>query len=115
MDSTQKAAIAAIEKQQSEIKKDSPAWAVGEQLKDICAAEPASAALILRDLEVPEMSIAKSEEKIKAAADAKKHGNFSFVSYSEADAILRKFYGLPERVARGASKSDDTVDLADFL
>lgn len=89
-------AIAAIEKQQTEVKERSPQWMVGEQLKDICRREPQNAELILQDLSVKEMSITAAEKKIKAFADKNKTGNFACVTPMEADRILREFYGLGE-------------------
>lgn len=88
--------IAAISKQQEKVKARSAPWMVGEQLKDICRREPASAELICKDLEVEEMSITAAEKKIKAFADANKTGNFACVTPMEAERILREFYGLPE-------------------
>ena len=92
-------AIAAIEKQQAEVKARSPQWMVGEQLKDICRREPQNAELILQDLSVKEMSITEAEKKIKAFADKNKTGNFACVTPMEADRILREFYGLGEGFA----------------
>ena len=88
-------AIAAIEAQQKEVKERRPQWMVGEQLKDICRREPASAELIAQDLTVKEMSITEAEKKIKAFADKHKTGNFACVTPMEAEKILREFYGLP--------------------
>ena len=82
-------AIAAIEEQQARVKARSPQWMVGEQLKDICRREPKSAELIAQDLTVKEMSI------------------------TEAEKILREFYGLPEPFAdsgaddRGEENQED--------
>ena len=94
--STQQDAIRAIEAQQAKVQPRSPQWMVGEQLKDICRCEPKSAELICQDLQVESMSITAAEKKIKAFADKHKTGSFSCVTPAEADAILRKFYGLPE-------------------
>ena len=43
-------AIELIEQQQQKLEKNSAAWVVGEQLKDICRSEPASDALLENDL-----------------------------------------------------------------
>ena len=43
-------AVEAIEKQQATVKPRSAQWMVGEQLKDICRREPASAELVAQDL-----------------------------------------------------------------
>ena len=90
-------ALRAIEAQQKEVKEFSAPWMVGEQLKDICRAEPAAAELILQDLSVKEMSITEAEKKIKAWDDEHRTGNFACVTPMQAEKILREFYGLPER------------------
>ena len=119
-------AIQAIEAQQAKVKPRSPQWMVGEQLKDICRREPRSAELIAQDLRLESMSITEAEKKIKAYADSHKTGNFSCVTPSEADCILREFYGLPEPGAAPAAESVPApppppaqkrriVDLSDFL
>ena len=96
-------AIAAIEEQQAKVKARSAQWMVGEQLKDICRREQASAELIEQDLQVKEMSITEAEKKIKAFADAHKTGNFACVTPVEAEKILREFYGLPEPFEDGGA------------
>ena len=114
-------ALRLIEEQQKAVKEGSAPWMVGEQLKDICRREPASAELIGQDLTVKEMSITEAEKKIKAFADKHKTGNFACVTPVQAEKILREFYGLPEAGAaesapvkpeRAAGK---VLDLADFL
>ena len=122
------AAIAAITAQQAKVKDRSPQWMVGEQLKDICRAEPASAELILQDLEKEAMSITEAEKKIKAFADGHKTGNCSCGTPAESDRILREFYGLAPRASsvtadavppspegKALSGAGDLIDLADFF
>lgn len=72
-----------------------PVWMVGEQLKDMLRAEPQLAEIVSQDLDVKEMSLAACENKIKEYADKHKMGNFSCVIPSEAERIIRDFYGLP--------------------
>lgn len=76
-------------------------WLVGEHLKELCRASSHDAEIILQDLEIPEMSLAKAEEKIEALAKQRevRHGNkgTGFVAPQEAENILRKFYGLTAR------------------
>lgn len=98
-------AIRAIETQQARVKECSPQWMVGEQLKDICRHEQASAELICQDLQAESMSITEAEKKIKAYADTHKTGNFACVTPTQADRILREFYGLP---AVGGEQGADT-------
>ncbi len=87
---------------------------VGEQLKDICRSEPHSAELVAQDLDVPEMSLANCEKKIKAYADKHRKGNFACVVPSVAERIIREFYGLtiepePQLAA------DTVINLLDLL
>ena len=99
---------------------------VGRQLLDIARHEPASAELLVKDMEVSGKGIAEAEKKIKEAADKNRKGNCGFVGWEETDAILRKFYGLPARPEEGegeaapteetASPADSgTIDLSDFF
>lgn len=87
-------------------KENTPAWMVGEQLKDICRSDPHCAELILQDLDNPDMSIEKAECQLKAWADKQKRtGNCVCVPPNVAENILRKFYGLPEASSREAAPS----------
>lgn len=108
-------AIALLELQQSKVKERSAPWMVAEQLKDICRLEPESAELIAQDLENPEMGIVQAEKKIKAFADAHKTGSFSCVTPSEAEGILREFYGLGSGTGPTGGGSPKILNLADFL
>ncbi|MDR1328534.1 MAG: hypothetical protein LBK23_02915 [Oscillospiraceae bacterium] len=124
MTAAQMRANSAIEAQQREHGEYSTPWMVGEQLKDICAREPAAAELIAQDLENPEMSLEKAERKIKAWADKHKKSGAGGVGVPPviAEGILREFYGLAARDAgtagdRGRSPLQGNVDLdlTDFL
>ena len=115
-------AIKKIEAQQAKLGK-SPAYWVGEQLKDMLRAEPWNADLVARDLDVPEMAITAVEKKIKAAADKNKKGNVGFVSPMEADKIIREFYGFrsaaegrsPAPAAEPKKKKREAIRLEDFM
>ena len=116
MTSGQERALALLKAQQEKVQARGPQWMVAEQLMDICRREPGSAELIAQDLDNPEMGIVQAEKKIKAFADAHKSGNFACVTPSEAEDILRKFYGLPDpRQGRPSAGGAVSVDLADFL
>ena len=65
-----------IEEQQRG-KEDTAAWMVGEQLKDICANDPASAEIINLDMDIAEMGIEAAAGKIKEWADERKGGKNS--------------------------------------
>lgn len=108
---------------------NTPAWMVGEQLKDICAADPHCAELVAQDLENKDMSLEKAASKIKAHADElhkKQKGSCVCVPPNVAEKILREFYGLPEASAPKLSivkpepepvavTENDGLDLFDFL
>lgn len=96
-------------------KERTPVWMVGEQLKDMLRAEPHLAELVAQDLDVPELSLAQCEKKIKAFADAHKKGGFSCVIPSEAERIIREFYGLPDRQEAVVPAEDNLIRLEDFF
>lgn len=109
-------AIAAIEGQQP--KERSAVWMVGEQLKDMVRGNEAAAALLLTDLtQNKEMTLAAAEKKIAERAKKNKVGNCGCVTPTEAEDILREFFGLPERGTTAAPQTErrKVVDLADFL
>ena len=106
----------------------SPAWMVGEQLKDICRAEPHCAELVEKDLEAKGMGLADCEKKIKELADEKhKKGKSGCVCISpaEAEKVIREFYGLPESLpqsasltapsSEGAFEGGKIIDIFDYL
>lgn len=99
-------------------KERTPVWMVGQQLKDMLRAEPYLAEIVGQDLDVKEMSIANCEKKIKAHADAHKSGSFSCVIPSEAERIIREFYGLPPRVEQAEAAEpmgDNLLNFEDFF
>ncbi len=100
---------------------DTDAFAVGEQLKELCE-DPTCAELVAKDLEIKDMGLKDCAAKIKAYADAhrKKGANFSYVSPKTAEGIIREFYGLPTPGARPAEQpkpatKEDFLNLEDFL
>lgn len=105
-------AIVAITKQQP--KERTAVWVVGEQLKDILRDNPGFAELVLQDLENEAMSIAACEKKIKEFADKHKTGNFACVIPTEAERIIREFYGLHAEAAAPKATAD-VVDLTAFF
>lgn len=114
--------IKRIEEQQKG-KEGTPVFAVGEQLKDICRKSVKAAEIVLHDLDIPEMSIEKALEKIKAYADKHHGSNKCFcVDPVTADGIIRKFYGLEdiqedtkEADKNGGNTKSKFIDLKDFL
>ena len=115
----QEKAVSAIEAQQEKEQGRTAAWMVGEQLKDICRREPASAELIAQDMANEDMSIQAAEKKIKAYADKHRTRNFACVTPMEADSILREFYGLPKQgeapEAEAPQPESDCISLEDFF
>ena len=120
-------AIAKIEEQQKALE-NSPAYWVGEQLKDMLQAEPWNADLVVHDLEIPEMAITEVEKKIAEEAKKNRKGNTGFCSPLQAEKIIREFYGfrpkpndVPEQTAQPAQspaeqpKKRKTISLEDFL
>ncbi len=104
-------------------KENTPAWMVGEQLKDICRDDARCAELVAEDLSNPEMAIDKCEKQINAYADKNKgKGSNSFcVIPTVAEDIIRKFYGLPARVVTpdqtpaSATEEPPVLNMADFF
>lgn len=96
-------------------KERTPVWMVGEQLKDILRAEPSLAELVAQDLDVAEMSLAECEKKIRAFADQHKTGSFSCVIPSEAERVIREFYGLPARGETPKPVENRLMSLEDFF
>lgn len=97
------------------------AFAVGEQLKDICR-DSTCAELVAKDLENKGMGLKDCAAKIKAYAYAhrKEGADFSFVPPQEAEEIIRKFYGLPDAQALPseppkAEPKGGFLNLEDFL
>lgn len=83
-------------------------FTVGEHLKMICRADPACEQIVAEDLQQKGMGIADCEKQIKALADEihkKNKSNRVGVDFFAAEDTIRKFYGLPERVAEEADPS----------
>ena len=111
-------AIRMIEDQQTEFKPHTPAYVVGEQLKDIARTIPGAAELLVNDLAVKSMSIDEAEKKIRQKADElhkEVGGNCVAVSPEEAREILFQFYGIHADPGKSVKPQGDTVDLSDFF
>ena len=102
-------------------------WIVGEQLKDICRADPSCAAIVAEDLDNKAMSIEAAAKKVKGFADElhrKQKSNCICVPHSAAEGIIRGFYGLPaagapatpaESAVKENNSADGFLDLDSFL
>lgn len=111
-----------ITAQQSQYKKGSAPWCVGEQLKDILRAQPEAADLVAQDLEQKGMGLADCEKQIAAFAKSNSQGNVGYCGPADSDRIIREFYGLPARweesaapAAAPAPARRRTIRLADFM
>lgn len=98
---------------------DTDAFAVGEQLKEICR-DAACAELVAKDLDMKGMGLPDCAAKIKAYADKHrmKGSNCVCVPPDVAERIIREFYGLPGRGQEAAPQPaprSDFLDLEDFL
>ena len=113
--------IKKITEQQDKLDASSPAFIVGEQLKEMCEKQPSIRELILQDLDVPEMSIQKAADKLKAYADKNHKSAKCFcITPLVSEKILREFYGLPareEQVSLSEPVAPNTVhiNLEDFF
>ena len=98
-----------------------PEYNIGEQLKDIARAEPASAELIDQDLDKEGMAladVAKAFQKYADEENKKSKSKCVCITPLVAEGLIRKFYGLPDRGAVPAvekSKEENLLDLSDFI
>ena len=118
-------AIEKIEAQQKG-KEGTPAWMVGQQLKEICRREPQCGELVEKDLDAINLDAVAA--KLKAYADEqhkKGKGNCVCITPDVAEGIIRKAYGLPDaaqepipepaREEKPKQEAGVFLDLADFL
>lgn len=89
-------------------------WMVGEQLKDMIKNDARAQEIVSQDLDIPEMSLAECEKKIKAYADKHKTGNFSCVTPIEAENIIREFYGIA-KVSEAPAEDTAPLTLDSFF
>lgn len=106
-------AIAAIAKQQPKQRND--VWMIAEQLKDLLKAEPQWAEMVKRDLENKGQTLEDVAKLIRERAQKNKVGNCGIVTPMEADEIIRKVYGIPERGAAPEPPAENVIDLEDFF
>lgn len=112
-------AIEMLTIQQGSRENDPILWLLGEQVKDVCRAEPRSAELVVQDLEGG-MKLSDLKKKLDELAKKHKVGNQSVVTPMEADALIREFFGLPERGAapepeREPERGGKVLSLFDLL
>lgn len=111
-------AIEAITAQQAQFKEFDAPYQVGEQLKQIVRETPGAAELVLQDLQGESMGLAQCERKIHDFADKNRNkANCVCVPPSEADRIIREFYGIAGGGERQAQSKTAglAINLADFM
>lgn len=99
-------------------RENTPAWMIGEQLKEMAEREPACAELLEKDLVVEGMSLAAAEKNLKKYSDENHKGAGCFcITPKVAEKILREFYGLPDQGKEPEPEAPkaDYIDLASFL
>ena len=108
------AVIKKIEEQQEGLK-DSPAFFVGENLKEILKNGPLkNCEIVLKDLDVKEMSISECEKNIASYAKDHRRGKTGFCPPTVANEIICKFYGI-STVSKPVESNTTFVDLSDFI
>lgn len=109
--------LQAIEEQQKKLG-DSPAFWVGEQLKDILRETPAAAQIVMEDFSAGH-TVAECEKKIKEYADKHRRGSAGFCPPQEADRIIREFFGITgctqAAIPAGKRTPRRAINLADFM
>ena len=112
--------ISKIENQQKG-KENSPAFQIGEQLKEIARVEEESAELLEQDIDKEGMSISDVAKKFQEYADEqhkKQKGSCVCISPQVAEKIIREFYGLPDRDEQSKAETESVpsfLDLGSFL
>lgn len=89
-------------------------WMAGEQLKDMIRNDARAQEIVSQDLDIPEMSLAECEKKIKAYADSHKTGNFACVTPIEAENIIREFYGIA-KISEAPAEDSAPLTLDSFF
>ncbi|MFT8889463.1 MAG: hypothetical protein ABF904_11680 [Ethanoligenens sp.] len=104
-------AIRAIEKQQEKLDQYSPAWCVGEQLKDILRETPAAAELVIQDIEQEKAAaIARAQELEKKLAIASNKETVLFAHlFEEMQGNFNQALGCVEKI------SENDVETAEKL
>ena len=105
--------IQKIEEQQRGLD-GSPAYFVGEHLKAILKSSSIKCCeIVLKDLDVKEMSISNCEKKIADYASKNRKCNTGFCPPDVAEGIIRKFYGIEDD--HSTKTYNDLVDFSDFM
>ena len=95
-----------------------PAFYVGEQLKQICSSSEKISEIVLTDLNNPDMSIVKAEKQIqKYSDDNHKSARCFCVPPDVAEKIIKKFYGIDGIASEDLlnTTKDEFLNLEDFL
>lgn len=93
-------------------KENTPAFMIGEQLKDIIRENPDAAEIIGADLDISEMNLDAAAAVFKQYSDKHRAGKSCFcITPDIADKLLHDFYKIPEK----SEPASDFIDLASFL
>ncbi len=116
--------IAKIEAQQKG-KEETPAFNIGEQLKEIARAEPAAAEILDQDLEKEGMGLEGVADAFEDYADEQfekqKKSSCICITPIVADGLIREFYGLAKREEPAKQEEialdapADQIDLSAFI
>ena len=113
--------ISMIKKQQGE-NHHNPTYMIGMQLIDMAHDDERIIQILVEDLQAESMSLGKCADAMKQHADEihrKEHGSYVCIPPDEAEKVIRKFYGLPEREAEPAAAAPEPetgiLSLEDFL
>ena len=100
---------------------DSQIKAVGKLLRSACEADKAAAERVEQALKKPEMSLQRCFERMRETAKKKQKEGCYYMSPTEAEKIIRGFYGIPgkkvnpQKPEQTAPPSSGILDLADLL
>lgn len=108
--------IEIIAKQQSGHENE-PIFMIGEQLKEMAAADKKVEELLIQDLQRSGMSLKDAAKELQKHSDNNRGKASCYcITPNVAEGILRKFYGLPERKENKSPGADTpAIDLSDFL
>lgn len=110
---------------QAKFEEHTPQYYVADHLKRICMADPSCEAILLEDLQNPDMGLDAANKQLYEYGRTLAKGRQGGVGFSDdaAEKVLRKFYGLPDmgstpapRPSAAAPQGESMVlDLAAFL
>ncbi len=106
-----------ISKQQETVK-NSPAWMIGEQLKEVAGRSAMVAELLDGDIEVTGMKLTDAAAHFAAYAEKHKSGGSFCIIPTVAEQLLREFYKIPAGEAEKKpteTAAQGLIEVADFF